>query len=185
VLELRMTAPALSEWLTKQQAAETLGVSTKTIESFAAGGKLQSAKRSQIGRPPAVVYHPADVTRLANERHANPAYVVPSSDAGAGAVVASPRTSPTASPSASPIQAMQERTVEDLRLALRLAVERIQQDSGNPVALTDRVFLTVQEAAQLTGLPRTYLKELMREEKIPALKTGRGWRLRRRDLEAL
>lgn len=34
----------LSGWLTKQQAADIIGVSTKTIEQFTQQGKLQSAK---------------------------------------------------------------------------------------------------------------------------------------------
>src|SRR5690242_12118850 len=70
--------PDLSTWLTKQQASETIGVSSKTVEKLAADGKLQWAKRPQPGSPPQTVYHPDDVKREAEARNPQIApYVVP------------------------------------------------------------------------------------------------------------
>ncbi len=58
-----------STWLTKQQAADAIGVSTKTVEKLAADKKLEQA----VWRPdnrgmPRAVYQPDDVARMAQER---------------------------------------------------------------------------------------------------------------------
>ena len=159
-------SPDLSTWFTKQQAAEQIGVSTKTLEGFAALGKLQSAKRPQIGKPPATEYHPQDVERLAKERNAGPGpYLVPLTPVSASEEFAKlGRTSPTGS--------------ESLVLALNGLREFI-------APAPPRLFLTFKQAAEYTGLPQTYLRELVAAGKLDAIKTGRGWRIRKRDLEGL
>jgi excisionase family DNA binding protein len=164
--------PEYSDWLTKQEAADAIGVSTKTIEKFSAEGKLQSAKRSQPGRPPAAVYHPGDVEALRKERNpdAQP-FVLPRESQ------ALQTTSPTASPTSQIVVA--SAVLDALGLAARAMTDAV----GKPEP--PRLFLTLDQAAEFSGLPRSYLRELMREEKLPAIKTGRGWRIRRRDLEAL
>jgi hypothetical protein len=65
-------ADSYDQWVTKERAAEIIGVSTKTVESFAAAGNLRSAKH-RIGGVGAhrVVYHPDDVDRIAKERRDN------------------------------------------------------------------------------------------------------------------
>jgi len=59
-----------SEWLTKAQAAQAIGVSTKTVEQMALAGKLRLAKyrRPQTGARISV-YHPEDVERQRAERN--------------------------------------------------------------------------------------------------------------------
>src|SRR5690242_7615945 len=76
-----------STWLTKQQAAEVLEVSTKTIEQYAKTGDLQQADwRRPEGGPRIVVYHPRDVERLRKERNPEaPAFILPAEDKPAAA----------------------------------------------------------------------------------------------------
>lgn len=66
-------------WLTKQQAADAIGVSTKTIEQFAKDGKIQQAVwRPQNRGAAKAVYHPDDVARVAQERRGEAkAFVLP------------------------------------------------------------------------------------------------------------
>ena len=45
-------------------------------------------------------------------------------------------------------------------------------------------FMTVAAAADYSGLPRSYLRELIKKGDI-GIKTGAGWRIRRADLEKL
>src|SRR5205823_12754382 len=54
----------LSDWLTKQQAADAIGVSTKAIERFAQAGKLEQRFRAQAHGPKVAVYFPDDVAKL-------------------------------------------------------------------------------------------------------------------------
>jgi hypothetical protein len=66
-------------WLTKQQAADAIGVSTKTIEAFAKDQKIQQAAWRPQGRgAERAVYNPDDVARMVQERRGAPApFVLP------------------------------------------------------------------------------------------------------------
>src|ERR1700688_5103207 len=65
-----MDKPDYSHWLTKQQAAEAIGVSTKTIEKLAAEGQFEQAywRRPQTGAKVSV-FHPEEVERIRRERN--------------------------------------------------------------------------------------------------------------------
>src|ERR1700730_4718481 len=77
--------PDYSTWLTKQQAADALGVSTKTVEKLAQERKLEQAVwRRPTGGVPIAVYFPDDVARIASERHQAPqAFVLPATQPAA------------------------------------------------------------------------------------------------------
>jgi hypothetical protein len=64
----RKPAANTNDWLTKQQAAQTLNVAEKTIDRLAARGELQKTMRKRSGLPPLAVFHPGDVQRIAVER---------------------------------------------------------------------------------------------------------------------
>jgi excisionase family DNA binding protein len=48
-----------------------------------------------------------------------------------------------------------------------------------------RIFLTMAEAAEFSGLPAVFLRRLVISGKLKALKTGAGWRIARIELERL
>jgi excisionase family DNA binding protein len=48
-----------------------------------------------------------------------------------------------------------------------------------------RIFLTITEAAEFSGLPDVFLRRLVTSGKLKALKTGAGWRIARIELEKL
>ena len=52
------------------------------------------------------------------------------------------------------------------------------------VAIKDKIFLTIDEAAELSGLPKAHLRRLIADESLPAIK-AHGWRIRRADIEKL
>lgn len=170
-----MPASDFSDWLTKQQAAEALGVSTKTLEQWAQRGRLQQASWKRPGGGARItVYHPADVARLRQERQPGaPAFVVPAVPAAAGNGRAA---EPTAL--AAPLP-----PVEEILRALVGAVVRAASEKSEKSENT-RLFLTLDEAAEASGLPRAYLRRLIAEGKLEAIKS-RGWRIRRRDLDQL
>jgi hypothetical protein len=65
-----MDKPDYSHWLTKQQAAEAIGVSTKTIEKLAAEGQFEQAYwRRPLTGAKVSVYHPDEVERIRRERN--------------------------------------------------------------------------------------------------------------------
>ncbi len=53
-----------------------------------------------------------------------------------------------------------------------------------PVPLTDKLTLKLAEAAQLAGLAQNFLREQIKGKKLKAEKRGRGWNIKRADLDA-
>lgn len=180
-----MTDPDYSTWRTKPQAADAIGCSTKTIEQLAKDGKLQQTVWRPDHRGPArAVYHPDDVDRIARERRPGPlpAFVVPASAGasnGNGHGTLQPRASePLAVP-----------TGEDvIRLvfaaALRTLSSETSDTSENSENCPPTSFVTIREAAALTGLTQAYVRRAIAAQTLPAIR-DRGWRIRRKDLEAL
>lgn len=176
-----MATPDYATWLTKQQAADAIGVSTKTLESLAKDGKLQQALwRRPTGGPAVAVYHPDDVARLAKERRPAAApFVLPAgtdvparNGNGHGALR---RVEPShdvalVPPGDDPLRQL-------FAAALRAVTSQNSQKSPT-------LYLTLAEASAVSGLSETYLRRQIVSEKLSAVK-DRGWRIRRRDLEQL
>lgn len=174
-----MPKPDYSTWLTKQQAADAIGVSTKTIEKFTDDGKLQQAEwKRPEGGPRIVVYHPRDVERLSKERNpdAHP-FVLPAADEKPAAHT-------------SKAVAVRQPNTEQFMQALAAAVGGASQNSQKQaeVRLAERLYLTIEQAADYTGLGVGYLRRQISEGKLELMK-GAGPRgadvLRRKDLETL
>ncbi len=181
-----MTLPDYSSWLTKQQAAEAIGVSTKTVEQLAKDRRIEQGRWRRDGRGNEfAVYNPDDVARIAATRHQAPAPFVlpavsPSNGNGHGGIA---RPGPDLEALTSGLTA--------LAAALhRLAPtpqnpENPQKHPQNPEN-PQKLFLTVEEAAGVSGLPQADLRRAIAAGELTARKTGRGgWRIRRKDLEAL
>jgi excisionase family DNA binding protein len=54
---------------------------------------------------------------------------------------------------------------------------------GSLVPVERRIFLTMSESAEFSGLPVAFLRRLIASGKLKALKTGAGWRISRVELE--
>jgi excisionase family DNA binding protein len=175
-----MTPPDYTDWLTKPQAAEAIGVSTKTIEAWAQAKKLQQAFRPQAHGPALAVYHPDDVARLASERQRSPLapFVVPVPDAarGNGQALAVPAATTAG-----------EELLRQFLGALVHAVSSAttsEKSEKSPSESSQKSFLTIREASALTGLSQAYLRRAIDDGTLPAVH-DRGWRIRRKDLEQL
>ena len=177
-----MTGPDYSTWLTKQQAADALGVSTKTVEQFAKDRKLEQAVwRRPTGGPPVRVYFPDDVARVASERHQAPQVFVlpavqdpPSNGNGNHAAIARVST------------ASDVPTGEDvLRLVFAAALRTLASENPPTSENSEKLFVSISQAAAISGLSWTYLKRQLEAGTLKGIKDGRSWRIRRKDLEGL
>lgn len=178
----------LSTWLTKQQAADAIGVSTKTIEQFAKDGKIQQAVwRPQNRGAAKAVYQPDDVARIAADRKPGLApFVLP---AGVTLPV-NGNGHPTGIQLGSKVDATPTGE-EVLRLVFAAALRTLAAEppmaSENPsekTSETPKLFLTIEEAATVSGLSRACLRKLIADGSIRGIR-DRGWKIARRDLEAL
>jgi len=181
---MSQTSSDLTDWLTKQQAADAIGVSTKAIERFARAKKLEQRFRPQARGPQVAVYHPDDVARLASERQPAPsAFVLPADP------MHLPDPAPTngngrgASQLARAIAPAVAAPADDPLRALAAAICAFMSQTSE-TSVSETLFLTIREAAGVTGLSQAYLRRLIAAGTLKAVR-DRGWRIRRRDLDLL
>jgi excisionase family DNA binding protein len=79
---------------------------------------------------------------------------------------------------------------DEARTAIEPAVRAFLQSmvasvSHPAVPLERRIFLTLTESAELSGLPAGFLRRLIRDGKLKAIRAGSRWRIPRVELEAL
>jgi excisionase family DNA binding protein len=168
-------------WLTKKQAAERLHRSPKTVQRLAAANRIGSVALRDPHAPGGEIwlYDPADVDRMAPEvRQRVRPTLSPSGPASNGnghgpghAIAARPAEGASAELSSVPVVQIAAIAAAVSRQMAMLSMVSIQ-------------WLTLREAAAETHLSETYLRRLIAEQKLSAVK-DRGWRIRRRDLEQL
>lgn len=177
--------PVLSDWLPIAEAAVAIGCSTRTIERLARAKKLEQRLRPQAGSPAVAVYNPADVARLAKERRPDPAPFV------LGAV----RTPTNGNGHRSDVAGLQkidlphseDASADDpIRQLFAAALRAVLSPPSPPVSasVAERSVLTLDEAVACSGWTRTYLLRKIHTGTLKAEK-DRGWKIRRKDLEAL
>jgi excisionase family DNA binding protein len=59
----------------------------------------------------------------------------------------------------------------------------LQSKASPAVPIERRIFLTLAESAEFSGLPLALLRRLIASGKLKALKTGSGWRVSRAEME--
>jgi excisionase family DNA binding protein len=163
----------VSDWPTRQEAALQLKVSERSIERLLKQKRLK--KRIRRGNGLAVVV------------------IDPKSIADCRQGPADPAEEETTSPSTSVALArIVEHTLAPVRAAgslsgLEAAFLAFLQSktSGSAVPVERRIFLTLAESAELSGLPAVFLRRLIASGKLKALRTGAGWRVPRVELERL
>jgi excisionase family DNA binding protein len=147
----------LAEWLTRAKTAELLDCSEKTVDRLAARGELQRRLRPAPGRRPEPVYHPSDVERLAEGR--SRPFVLP------------------------PAKAAEQNSLavagQDVLRTYEI-LERLLQPPAP--AKVERLWLTVDEASETSGLSRTLLRRAVRGGALRAVRDGRQWKVRAQDL---
>lgn len=149
-----------NDWLTKQQAAVFLNVAEKTIERMAARGQIHKSIRKRPGLPPLCVYHGEDLSKLKAEEQRRTSFAIPPLD-----------------PFVRALNAIVDRvTAPPTQLAL-------PAPAGAPEGpLQEPHFLSLKQAREVSGLPPLVLRQQF-IERGRALRTGRGWRISRADLE--
>jgi excisionase family DNA binding protein len=157
--------------MNKREAAARLGVSTKTIERFVKEDKLHP-KKVYGATGLQNEFDEAEIEAFAQER------ATPISE-----------TQPVKNGQA---QTRQEQTglilrenAADTLTALAQIIAQNQQPMRPMVAIEAKIFLTIREAAALSGLGVSHLEDAIRRKKLKAQKLAhiRGRRIKRQDLD--
>lgn len=162
---------AVEPWIPKAEAAELLGISTKSVEQWAQRGALESRKEKGPNGPKIVAYHPQDVARLIAETIRNakplktthgqivdprpqPVNIGPSIPTNELAVSARSKQAPV------PF----DRNFEALK-SLLLNNPAQSQTVLAPSELRHRLYLSEDEAVRFTGLGKTELRRTLKPSK--------------------
>jgi hypothetical protein len=159
----------LSDWLTLAEAAQLLECSEKTVNRYVAGGRVEKLYRRVPGRRNLPVLNPADVATIKKETVETKPFVLPAGSQPAG--------NPSGLPAPSSQGALVRRPTDNPFSLLQQLLTTV------PAApdLDKKYFLTIDEAHQRTGLPKSLVSELARTGKIPAIKRG-AWYIWREGL---
>jgi excisionase family DNA binding protein len=145
------------EWFTRQESADYLGVSTKTISKYVKQGKL-SARYEKGPTGEALFLDKGEVEAL---KEAQVAY--------------KPATQISVIPTLAHLP-VETGTTERILEALAKA---LTQNGPSP----SKLLLTIDEAAQVSGLPRSNLRAAIVESRLPAVHVSRRWLVKREVLE--
>jgi hypothetical protein len=152
------SAPGIETWPTIEQAAEQLQTSVRTLWRYKKEGAIQTKKRPRAGKKPENVCRPADIARLM------PSDVQVMAGGPASKQITIRRPAPKT----------WEGALE------RIATMMTAQTAS--VAIGVKLWLSLDEAAEYSGLARTDLLLLCKQGKLTARKSG-GWKIQRKSLE--
>lgn len=197
--------------MNKQEAAQFLGVSVRTLESYVAQKRL-SVRYVKGKTRPIADFEGEELERLKNEIPPLFSRVVETQTAQNHANSEESRN-PEGKPEGNDIPTAQNRAIsqyrstlarskqslenrggnavvvieaEHLQELLRAAIganpENLTSNSATPQNLAAKLLLTLPEAQILTGLSRATLKKAIDDGGLPARQIGKAWRLRPEDV---
>jgi excisionase family DNA binding protein len=173
--------------MNKKDAAEFLGVSVRAVERYTQQGKLSVTYAKGRTRPVAE-YRQEELDALraeitANLYHQRPAHEKPNfanPEQGGGVVATAPTQALQRASSEQGMQAFALMVADALREAQAHA-----NGTGGAVSVSigDKLMLSIDEAAALAGVSANHIYVAIRAGKLKAKIVGRGWRVKRPDLD--
>ena len=199
--------PEYHEWLTMQEAAQAIGCSQRTLARWVAEKKLQTMKVSRI--PPGgkhcremLLCHPSDVARLAGERRPQPFvqgdFVSRESRRQRrecawrpqpfvqGDFVSAGEYGSAIKPEAALAVGARPPNTQMLDVLQALGFYRNDKPVAVPISISQKAYLTLDEAVEYSGLPKAELLRMVQgvAPVLESRKCGR-WYIRRKSLDAL
>jgi excisionase family DNA binding protein len=158
---------------TKIEAAEYLGMSVRTLLRHTAAGRIAASQRRGT-RGAETVYDEGELEQFKKQLEGVTYPVRPVVTSGTNAFESDAALVP-------PNQA--EFVGERFLAALESIAARDSKPSVGVVPIADKVILTLADAAVLTTLSRSHLLEAIHDGRLKAKIIGRGWRIKRNDLD--
>jgi excisionase family DNA binding protein len=177
MIQQKFQLPSIPYSMNKRDAADFLGVSVRAVERYTSKGKLKvSYKHGKNGLQ--AEYDLADLERFKQELE-QPAYPT-HFPAPTNGDALTPATSTALVETASTIKI----GISGLIAELQTLNKSIKPNGHLSVSLADKLTLSLLEASALSGLSRSFLTGAIHTRKLKAAKRGRGWNIKRADLEA-
>jgi excisionase family DNA binding protein len=158
--------------LNKEEAASFLGVSVRALQRYAAQGKL-SVTYTRGARGQVAQFNEEDLQAF-KQQLSQPAYPQRPAFAASYDKLGPQAVAPVTASGLVPA-ALGERLIT--------ALEKLQPNGHVTISLGDKLTLSLKEAALLAGLSRSFLLDAIHSKKLKAAKRGRGWNIKRADLE--
>ncbi len=170
--------------MNKHEAAKYLDVSVRTLQRLTSAGEISAGEvRGRTGM--VTDYAKEELDRYKDEQAHN---------AQDGTRYVRPHVTPGAPPESQGLARHEQgvsiapvtldtgdaRDTPEMRTRMLAAFEAM----ASPVRLTDKLTLSLTEAALLSGLSRNHLRQAIEDKKLKARIIGRGWRVKRDDLDA-
>jgi excisionase family DNA binding protein len=172
--ELETPAVLEGEWLTLAETMRMLGKSQSTVERMVAAAAIATKVEPRARRKPERLYNAADVRRMAeNER-----------DLGRSLRLVKPPVSTQLAIPAETISSLRDVTTEwgkGVTASLHEVMTEWQKGAKSP-RLVEKLWLSLEEGAEYAGLPAGYLRRLIHDGQLVAIKTP-GWRILRASLD--
>jgi excisionase family DNA binding protein len=143
------------DWPTLAEATNKTGISERSLHRMIANNAIRREYRREAGKKPVIILDPEQVEAL-TQRTVHP--------------IATPETLPA-------------KTTQPAKVPQADMVALLSALTEPSVPLRDKFYLTLKEAAKLSGLPQAFLLRKIKDGDIPASKVP-AWRIRREDLES-
>ncbi len=164
--------------ITKEQAAKILGAkNVRTVERLVSAGRLRAEyEPGKTRRVP--MFDKTEVMRLAEDQRQPEARAVPTDSQ---ALIPSPSQIATIADSSDKGSA---RQVSQFVAFVAETIERARREAPIASDLADKIMLTLADASVLSSLSVYHLREAIREGKLKGRIIGRGFKVKRGDLDA-
>ena len=161
--------------LTKKEAAEYLGVSTRTLERYVKSGKL-SVRYEDSPNGEIALFDSDELDQFSDDKQ-TPRIKPASMDSGLATTTSDMVPSRGVGGLLAPFQELTER------LIFALSDYEKRHEKITPDKLRGKLLLTLSEAQIMTGLSREILVEAIKDERLPSQIMGKAYRIRAKDLE--
>lgn len=157
--------------MNKKEAAKYVSVSTRAVEKYTASGKIPSEYvQGKFGKE--ANYRQSDLDHFSSEL-STPTYLPE--------IIHLPTSIDTNLPPDN-TSLSRAREVEISRIDYEERFLVALESLANRIPASEKLLLSLNEAQNLTGLSREWLKKAITEEKLKASVIGRGWKIKCKDL---
>ena len=172
--------------MNKQEASKFLGVSEKTLERYKAAGRIAAKTKRVIGtdgRSRQIIdFNESDLERLKREldhQTVSPSVI----DRHRQTETQTDTDTDTVSLTNTELQLDRQTDSQTHLTVLLQQISRVFERQLDASDRAQRLMLDLRDASILSGLSKSYLKSAIKDGTLKAKLIGRGWKVKRSDLD--